>query len=87
MRSNGVYKAVALRPDGTITGLPNVLSPGFYRFLGSAATVWAILAVITRQKYLHDIEQRLKKIEEGVADIKEFLEKSGIPEFRVICFT
>jgi hypothetical protein len=75
MRSNGVYKAVALRPDGTITGLPNVLSPGFYRFLGSAATVWAILAVITRQKYLHDIEQRLKKIEEGVADIKEFLEK------------
>lgn len=74
MRSNGVYKAVALRPDGTITGLPNVLFPGFYKFLAPAAAIWSVLAVITGQKYLRDIEHRLKKIEEGVADIKEFLE-------------
>ncbi len=74
MRSSEFYKAVALRPDGTITGLPNVMFYGFYKFLASAATIWAALAVITGQKFLRDIEHRLKKIEEGIADIKEFLQ-------------
>lgn len=67
----GVYKAVAVGQNGKIQELGNVQQ--WTRGLAVTVAVWQVLAVITAQKFLSDINERLMNIEEGIADIKQFL--------------
>ncbi|MCK6570121.1 hypothetical protein L6V77_03315 [Myxococcota bacterium] len=49
---------------------------GAARAAGAALAVWQVLAVITAQKFLSDINKRLAEIEAGISDLRATLEEN-----------
>lgn len=45
---------------------------------GAALAIWQVMAMITAQKFLSDINRRLAGIERGIQDLKEWLEEDAL---------
>jgi hypothetical protein len=72
--SNGSMKPVAMDAKrGIIVAQGNVKSAGRNPVAVADAT-WQVLAIITAQKFLSDIQSRLKEIQSNLNSIKRFIE-------------
>ena len=74
---NGGAKAIATQGGKTFE-IGNVVSNPGVNPVALSLIVWQGLAIITAQKYLVDINRKLKNIEKGVNDIKDFLENERL---------
>lgn len=76
--AGGGFHATAVDRAGKIVG-NGVLNPvTAARVLASAAAAWQIMAVVTAQVHLTEINARLVEIERGVSEIKAWLETDKI---------
>ena len=67
----GGLRASAVDATGKIAGNAMLLAPS--AALTGALVVWQILAIVTAQKFLADINKRLAAIERGITDVKTWL--------------
>jgi hypothetical protein len=73
MQSIGNQKSVAMGKNG-IKELGKVVSKPGIKPAMAALAVWQVLSIVTAQKFLSDINENLKKIENNIASIKSFIE-------------
>jgi len=71
----GGQRAIAVNAQGGFVEHA-VLTPSTgVRAAGAALAVWQVLAIVTAQKFLSDIERRLAHIDRGIQDLKDWLEE------------
>ena len=68
----GALRAVAQSADGRIVGNAELLSGTNWALLGTVA--WQVAAIVTAQKFLVEINDKLAKITVGVKDLRDFLD-------------
>ncbi|HVZ32665.1 MAG TPA: hypothetical protein VG963_09580, partial [Polyangiaceae bacterium] len=69
---NGGLRATAIDASGRIAGHAVLSAPS--HALTGALVVWQVLAVVTAQKFLADINVRLAGMERGISELKSWLE-------------
>lgn len=67
-------KSIAMGKKGILEQGNIISGPGANPAM-IALAVWQVLSIVTAQKFLSDINENLKKIENNIASIKSFLEK------------
>jgi len=67
-RAKAVDVGRKMRGEGTLNPTTKL------RFAASVTMTWQVLAVITAQQFLSDINKQLVELNKGIADIKDFLE-------------
>lgn len=67
-------RAFAVDAAGKIHGQGTLSTADGLRAVSTVAAVWQVLAIVTAQKFLADINARLAAIETSVTDLKEWLE-------------
>ncbi len=72
VRANAVNSAGQIGAQGTLHGA------NAFRAASAALAAWQVLAIVTAQKFLSDINKRLANIEKGVKKIHEWLENDRI---------
>lgn len=70
----GGVKAVAIDGSGKIVELGKINQVSGLNPATAALAVWQVLAIITAQKYLSDINKKLAKIQADIEYIKQYLE-------------
>jgi hypothetical protein len=76
--SDGGWRATAVSKSGRIVGQGRLDQISNVRVLSSAVAVWQVMAVITAQVHLAELNERLAQIERGIDDIKAWLEADKI---------
>ncbi len=74
----GGVRAVAVNSSGKIVAHGTLVSTAALNPAAAALAAWQVMAMVTAQHYLHDLQQRLARIETGIADIKQWLEAHDI---------
>lgn len=74
----GGIRASALGADGAVVGQATLLAASGVNIAATGIVVWQLLAFVTAQKYLVDINARLAKIEGEIRSIKQWLEDERI---------
>lgn len=69
----GGVKAVAVNSSGKIVELGRINQVSGLNPATAGLAVWQVMAVITAQKYLSDINKKLAKLESGIEYIKNYL--------------
>lgn len=69
-----MVRAMAVDSSGKIVAHGTLVSAAALNPAAAALAVWQVMAMVTAQHYLHDIQQRLARIETGISDIKQWLE-------------
>ncbi len=72
VRANAANSAGRIGAQGTLHGADA------FRAASAALAAWQVLAIVTAQKFLSDINKRLANIEKGVKKIHEWLENDRI---------
>lgn len=70
----GGIRAKAIDSSGKIVGDGRIIETSTINPATTALAVWQVLAIITAQKFLSDINKKLSKISETVESLKDFLE-------------
>lgn len=75
----GTIRAIAVdSQSGRIVAHGNLVSTNRIKPAATVLAVWQVLAVVTAQVYLSDIQKRLVEIEKGISEIKSWLEDQEI---------
>jgi hypothetical protein len=76
-KQTGIIKAVAVDiASGKIVKIGEIVSK--INPVNAITIIWQLAAIITAQKFLSDIDEKLKNIDESLNEIKNFLENSQI---------
>jgi hypothetical protein len=70
----GGHRPMAVNAANKIVGLPTVHSTSELQLVSAGMAVWQVMAVVTAQRFLVDINRRLANIERGIQDIKDWLD-------------
>lgn len=74
MRSGGTFRATAVDRSGKIIGQGKISPDRAASSIAAASAAWQILAIVTAQKFLSDINERLASIEESVKRMEGWLD-------------
>lgn len=72
------FRAIGVDKSGQIVGHGTLNSASKLRRLASLTAVWQVMAVVTAQVHLAEINARLAQIERGINEIKDWLKNDQI---------
>ncbi len=75
---DGGVRAMAVTSTGQIVAHGSLVAATGLQAAAAAVAVWQMLAMVTAQHYLPDIQQRLVQIEAGITTIRQWLEAREI---------
>jgi hypothetical protein len=81
MQRVGGFQATAVNSSGQIVGNGVITLDRAASSVAVASAVWQILSVVTAQKFLSDINQRLAAIEEGIKRLETWLDSQEQGKF------
>lgn len=72
--SHDGLRAIAVSTDGHILGHGTLVAAQGLHLATAVVGVWQVLAIITAQHYLPDIQQRLTRIEANIQELRQWME-------------